>query len=268
MMFRKWVPVQGWRGFVGEVVIVVLGVGIALLAQQWVENRSWTARVERAEQQLRTETETNFFFGAERVAVRPCIDAQLDRLIAAVLRSGARNAPLMPIATSFGTYALRQPSRPFDTTAWIGIVGDGVAAHFEEDRRSLYSAAYNQIADLDPLSDRSVELASSLSPLLFPIDMTPEIRERMIERAMALKANNGLMALVSAQMMLNLDVLGTAPSKATTDAQFARGDSRTVAFCRERGLPLADWHGELKRELAEATRSGDLVGRYRNTRAR
>ncbi|WP_162888018.1 hypothetical protein [Sphingomonas mesophila] len=248
-------------------LIVVLGVGIALLAQQWVENRSWTARVERAERQLANETSGNFFFGAERITVRPCVDAQLDRLIAAAMEPAARNVPQPAVVSGLGTYALRQPNRPFDTTAWRGIVGDGVAAHFDEDRRDLFSEAYNQIAGLDPMTEQSQILATGLSGLLFPIEMTADIRERMIERAMALKANNNLMALMSAQLMVNLDALGAAPSKAEIDAQIARGNSRTVTFCRERGLPLGDWHRELMKERAEAIRTGDLVGRYRNPRA-
>jgi hypothetical protein len=268
MQVHRFRALHGWRAFVGEIAIIVIGVLVALSAPQLVEDRNWRARVAQAERQLAGETNDNFFYGAERIAVRPCVEAQLDRLIAVAMQPGARNVPQPPITSALGTYVVRQPSRPFDTTTWNGIVSDGVAAHLEEDRRAIYATAYNQIADLDPLTEQGQILAASLGPLLFPISLDPGIRERLIERATSLKANNSLLALKSVQMMAALHAVGAAPSKAAIDARFAQGSSRTMLYCREHGLPLANWYEEVMKQRDESIRDGDQVGRYRATRAR
>jgi hypothetical protein len=44
MHFHMPKPIHGWRQFFGEVGIIVVGVLIALSAEQIVEERTWTIR--------------------------------------------------------------------------------------------------------------------------------------------------------------------------------------------------------------------------------
>ena len=49
MQFRLPKPLHGWRAFVGEVGIIVVGVLLALGAQQLVDDWNWRRTVSSAE---------------------------------------------------------------------------------------------------------------------------------------------------------------------------------------------------------------------------
>ena len=89
-------PLHGWRAFVGEVGIIVVGVLIALGAQQVVEairNHNAAAETRRA---IASEFNTDLAALATRNSVEPCIDRRLDELralFAAWERSGRFTTP-------------------------------------------------------------------------------------------------------------------------------------------------------------------------------
>ena len=60
-------PVRNWRGFLKEVGIIVLGVSIALAAEQAVEWFHWHNRVAEARKAIATETATNISYGIRRM---------------------------------------------------------------------------------------------------------------------------------------------------------------------------------------------------------
>jgi hypothetical protein len=78
MHFHLPKPLHGWRSFMGEVGIIVLGVWIALTAEQMVESLRWQQRVSSTEEPLRRDLALASDIASERVAVRRCLD---DRLI-------------------------------------------------------------------------------------------------------------------------------------------------------------------------------------------
>src|SRR3954466_13111606 len=72
-------PLHGWRAFVGEVGIIVIGVLIALGAEQVVETVHWNNQVADSRITLDEEmAHTNKAF-AFRVAAHDCIAARLSK---------------------------------------------------------------------------------------------------------------------------------------------------------------------------------------------
>src|SRR5215470_8880519 len=89
-------PLHGWREFAGEVGIIVLGVLIALGAQEVVQRSSWQSDVRDFRAAVDTELDFNLAASAHRVRQSPCVErrlAELDRWSAAQ-RSG-RATPLL-----------------------------------------------------------------------------------------------------------------------------------------------------------------------------
>jgi hypothetical protein len=77
MHFHLPQPTHGWREFVGEVGIIVLGVLIALGFEQLVQEIQWSDAVRKAHANIGTETElANYFFGF-RTAASPCVERRL-----------------------------------------------------------------------------------------------------------------------------------------------------------------------------------------------
>ena len=80
-----------WRENVREIVIVVIGVFIALVAQQAVEAWDWLQKVKVAEAAMRDELRSDDGPQmVQRLAMHGCIASLLDRLRAAVEGGGSR----------------------------------------------------------------------------------------------------------------------------------------------------------------------------------
>ena len=180
MFWKKLKPIHGWRAFIGEVAIIVFGVGIALVAQQIVEDWNWRDEVRQARRQLIAETYDNFSYAAERLAVQPCLDAQLDRLAALAAAPGPQLQPAAPIDSVLGTVALRQPSRPYRDDVWTAVVGDGISAHFPDDERDLLASNYTQVRALGLLSTNGDNGADRLNLFLKPIALDPQLLIRLL----------------------------------------------------------------------------------------
>lgn len=73
-------PINGWRVFWGEVGIIVLGVLIALGAQQFAETVDRRADARQAEQAIRGELETNLARLRSRAAIKPCVDRRIEEI--------------------------------------------------------------------------------------------------------------------------------------------------------------------------------------------
>ncbi len=70
-------PLHGWREFAGEVGIIVIGVLIALAAQQLVENGQRNAEARDARTSIQSELEINMARLASRSSQRPCVQHRL-----------------------------------------------------------------------------------------------------------------------------------------------------------------------------------------------
>src|SRR5207253_10949752 len=73
-------PLHGWREFFGEVGIIVIGVLIALGAEQVVERFRSEDRAMRAEKRIHDEIDVTQLNELERVAIRTCLTDRLREL--------------------------------------------------------------------------------------------------------------------------------------------------------------------------------------------
>jgi hypothetical protein len=80
MHFHLPKPLHGWREFVGEVGIIVLGVLIALAAQQVVETMQTQQRIRETRAALDAELSRNLAAFEWRVGQRGCLRSRVDEL--------------------------------------------------------------------------------------------------------------------------------------------------------------------------------------------
>ena len=255
MFIKQLRPIHGWRAFFGEVGVIVLGILVALAAQQLVEDWTWRSKARQAEDQLTEENRDNFRYAAEHVVVQPCLDAQLDRLQGLITTGGARLAAAPPIDSSTGKVAFRQPSRPYRVDVWHSAISDGVASHIDRERRDAFATVYTQVDDLARLTVRGDVAGDSLNLFLVPLSLDSGVRAHLAELIAGQKSSSNQMSLVGAQVMDNLWVLGQAPPPSVTDAFLET--SGTVRYCRSKRLPLAQWRAALIAERAASIATGD-----------
>ena len=77
MHFSVPKPLHGWRQFTGEVGIIVVGVLIALGAEQLVASWHWRSEVRQTDQRLVREMAMNLANAYERFAIDPCLRPRL-----------------------------------------------------------------------------------------------------------------------------------------------------------------------------------------------
>lgn len=131
-------PLHGWRAFVGEVGIIVLGVLIALAAQQAVEAFQWRESVSQMRGAMRAELAIDLKRIQVNLAQSPCMQSRLD----AILRWTA-SAP--------ANASIANASRPFlanyHTSTWDITKTSPASGHFSLKEQLTYASAYDAVAN-------------------------------------------------------------------------------------------------------------------------
>jgi hypothetical protein len=167
-------PLHGWREFVGEVGIIVLGVLIALGFEQLVDQWRWHREVESTRQAIANELVDAAFQGAMRIAVEDCLRDRIGELAARLNTSNGRwTADPMPLAPgtqptphwdnrSIGrVYAV--PLVGWSQDAWDTAKSAAVLDHLSRDEATAYSQVYGEIAAIRDYQNQELLLESSLS---------------------------------------------------------------------------------------------------------
>ena len=127
---------KGFGEFLVEIVIIVVGILIALGAEQVVDGLEWAHRVHDAEDAMRAELAQNNRDAYFRLATRPCALAKLDEIQTALIASRDRGVVMAPIAP------YRRPLRPWQSDAWESARALQITSHMPNSRLILYSQAY------------------------------------------------------------------------------------------------------------------------------
>ena len=244
MHFHLPKPLHGWREFAGEVGIIVVGVLIALGAEQVVESMNWKQRASHARDSLKTELGNHYEQAAEWRIVEPCIAAQLDRLQQRLLASGDRIDPAPVFHEEDRTYVFRAPSRPYPDSVWQGVVAEGVSSHFSDEDRLNLAIEYRQARDTDDLNKQITEAAARLNSLSEPIPLDSSARLNLLQSLDEIRDDNRWVGIVAQQLIGYIDLVRMVPAMRQVRDYVA--GSGTASFCRAQHLPL--------RPFSEATR--------------
>jgi hypothetical protein len=138
-----------WHENVREIGIVVIGVFIALVAQQLAEAWDWRQKVETADAAMRQEL--LYDDGpqmVQRLAMHGCIASLLDRIRAAVEGGGSRTE----IAALIDGYWV--DDRTYDHIALDAAQAANIASHLGQDRFIGFAQAYNRMGVLEEVNHR------------------------------------------------------------------------------------------------------------------
>ena len=159
-------PMHGWREFAGEVGIIVVGVLIALGAEQVVETLHWRQQAKDAQASLKTEIQDSVNSAAERQAVDDCLRRQLVDLRDSVTTADGGKALHLPsnegrvISDLYAT-----PWRAWARGVWETAVASNVLDHVAADRLDGYAQIYKAIQDFDDIVRRERDAKGGLAPL-------------------------------------------------------------------------------------------------------
>ena len=239
-MFRlmRLKPPNGWSAVGWELAIVTLGVFIALLVQQWADDRDWSRRVDKATQAIKTEIADHYYWSAEWRMVAPCLLAQVDSLSQRIQASGSSLSPA-PVHREAGLrFVLRMPAKEYVTSAWDAAQVDGITPRLDADVRAELNRYYEQVRRVADHTERNGIDYRRLFVLSRPIPLDASTRFQLLQTLDELRGRIEFVDLLSGQLIDRVQRLGMVPSAADTRKAVER--YRTVQFCRDQGLPLRE----------------------------
>lgn len=236
MHFNLPKPLHGWREFVGEVAIIVLGVLIALTAEQLVEAWHWRSRTAEARELLRNEVGHQFVVMEERAAVTQCVDEQLTKIENAVLSAGAVLTPLPLYREKNIIYTFRVPSRAWTDSAWQSVITEGLSAHLTARERELLPIHYSQFALAKARNEAEDGIMGELTSLSKPLPLDPQVKAAFIKTIEVERSHNESLGILASQMMIRIRELNYVPPAAEARAWLDK--SGTLKFCRDHGYTV------------------------------
>lgn len=219
-----------------EVLIVAVGVLMALVAQQWAEDRGWDSKARTATNDLKDEVSDHYAWSVEWRMVAPCIVAQLDLLQRRVLDSGDRLIPAPTYSEpNIPDYVLREPAKEYHSAVWQAVISDGVSPHLNPGLRHELASHYSQAAALSELTDRNLADQDRLRMLAIPLPLDPSTRFSLLQTLADLRGRTKFMDLLSGQIIDHVTKEKMVPPRSAIEARVSQYG--TIRFCRAHNLP-------------------------------
>jgi len=198
MHIHKPKAAHGLREFLGEISVIVVGILIALTAEQVAEQWHWSERVHEVHGQLLSETSANASSALVWLAVSPCLDHQLaaaDQEAWEARRLGV----LQPAAQRFSS-----PLVVFTSDSWLNARSLQVSDHLKSEEVTDFTGVYFFPAEMKDDVTSLHEMAAGLEPLTRPLEhVTPAEADEFITkigRAKELQSRMELGALLLIRM--------------------------------------------------------------------
>jgi hypothetical protein len=225
MHFHLPKPLHGWREFAGEVGIIVLGVLIALAAEQLVVFVHDRRVADQAEADIRAELSGNDGYAADRVAIGSCIRASLTDLQKRLVAAGDSWPGLHNTLLSGGTrgtttgslYAFRRPIGPpkrlWLNSAWSTAMNSGAISGVDRARFVGFSELYVMVSLLDRLQEQELGDYGQLMPVVVPMKLDSGTRLQLLTLVSRLDTDNATIERLAAVFTRAAAENGIGPDK-------------------------------------------------------
>ena len=246
MHFHLPKPLHGWREFAGEVGIIVLGVLIALGAEQVVETIHDGYLARQALDHIRAELAYDSAFAAERVALGDCMRASFTDLRQRLTASGenwpglegkpVNGAPRLSGSLFASAPPISSPHRLWPVSAWASATTSGTLNR-EGSRFFNYAALYAMVEWLDRLQDHEIADYSKLMPFNVAQKLDPSARLQILRDLGSVDADNADMERLAA-VFVTAARRNDIPPDPSWLHRVLRGDAESRGACVRQGPAL------------------------------
>ena len=243
-------PLHGWRAFVGEVGIIVIGVLIALGAGQIVESLHWRESARQASHAIQLELAVQQLDAMERLVVQPCLTGQMSALATRLssFRGGVWKGMPMIVNQKNDSDAqqrsvvpaYRAPERLWVSDAWQTARSNGSLNYLPDATVSEFAQEYNRGNRILALQMQENEAAAKLAPLAFDGPIGPSDRVALLGDIAAVDRANAGMVYQATRLVAELTPLLRELPRAKIDQEIAAmdADERQFRGSCVKSLPL------------------------------
>jgi hypothetical protein len=235
---------HNWREFLVEIGTIVIGVLIALAAEQAAEAVHWHYQAAQAEAAIGGELEADLAQMAEREEIDPCIRKRIAELRDKLIQPGTQwKADPQMLASPPPTVlpsAYRTPSRLWFRNAWQTAVTNDSVSHMSPDRAAVYGATYRQVEHINDLQDSEFQAEQQMTALSYDLVLSPDKRQDYLNPLGRLDALNDLIVAISQQSLDHVARIGIGPNKRAIAELFATQRHYRGACVIEAKLPLVE----------------------------
>ncbi len=212
-------PMHGWREFVGEVGIIVIGVLIALAAEQLVEAWHWRGEVHETDDRMRADMGDDLTFAYERLAIDQCLGPRLGELRDELLKNepawpGSRaKFANDPYKSGFPS-VYRTPARNWSRASWLTALNGEVFSHLDSQRAQQFAALFDLVSSIEHIQTEEVNTAAMLGDLAFAGPISAVERRANLKLVAKLDALDASMLYQSKLLLADARKAGMAPDPA------------------------------------------------------
>jgi hypothetical protein len=248
MEFHKPKPVHNWRDFFKEIGVIVLGVSIALAAEQAVEWFHWRNQVQAAREVIATELAGSVADAIGRLRIEGCAERRLDTL-AQILDTAAKSGALPPVGI-IGATGYRQ----YPNGAWQGLIASQAATHFPRQQLADLAVVYGYVNKADEFSQTETTVWTDLDSMVGPgRRLDPPSEDRLRAALGQARSYNRSITLLGVRIIQRVQKMGIVFGKDDLD-RIAQARTRPISnpICRPIGaVPAGYGEGTLAGSMPE-----------------
>lgn len=216
MHFQLPKPLHGWRAFAGEVGIIVIGVLIALSAEQFVESLHWQNEVRAADKRISDDVRADLTNASERFAIDPCLRPRLAEIRDQLLKTdpswSASTAHFSKDLYSPGfPNVYRTPARGWEKASWLTALNGEVLGHFAPARAEQFAEIFDVIELMEQTQAEEAAAAADLGDLAFPGQMSAAERRANLKVVAKLDELDARMLYMARLLLDDAKAAGITP---------------------------------------------------------
>lgn len=200
-------PLHGWRQFVGEVGIIVLGVLIALGAEQAIDGIHKRSEAREARSEIEAEVVTDITRIEQRAFNADCVDARLNEMDRIIDGEKADGSVLRPSLIG------RPPRYAIETTRWDAASQSGRVSLLPSDWQAQFGFLYTVLRYHYQTNTEEESVWSRLNALSGIERITPEVRFALKEDIAQARFDNASLRQVANIILDRASRAGLHPTK-------------------------------------------------------
>lgn len=230
-----------------ELGFIVLGVFIALVLENIVQELRYLDDSAELEEALADDFYSTVLIAKERQAISPCLKqrlAEIERRLSAP--DGPRQIEEEPTSRQLGfvtRQAYRAPTRVWITSSFDRAIGSDAFKRIPDARANSYASAFALIGNLGTLNDAEFQAISEVAPLAYEqAGWTPELRYEALQKLAVLDRYQALLKVNTAQIIAL--IYGIPGMKDAVRERFAQAEKTEPGGLAAFGAKLKSEYGD------------------------